>query len=509
MGWVFGESNQCFKAKYRHDRLRTMKSLLTYLCCATLLCCAPMTQAQKAIAAPVSPSSSPALARTTQTTYTEGAKALCQDYDRQANESVAAQTARLLAMLTPLESQNLDNSKSAQQTKDDPPTPSPCWSSPDFLAQLGHLLIIQGLYIDALDYLERAVMLDPSLKSAQVDYALALSGSGDAPSGAAMLKQLLGDPSLPVELAPSLLAAKSIFSDGAWRSKGLAGLTLGYDSNLLGAPNLGNLALTVSGQTVVLPLAPGYQAKAGGYSQGDMQYEAQKVDLEGNRYDVYASARQRYVPIDSNGNYTQLNVVGEYGRSVGWGQAYVNASVNSYQSYVESLYSAPGVGFGGIMPLSGSCTARLGVNGALRRYNTNSILSGNYLGLQSIIGCPDPVYWQLIAGWGVDNPVNTQRPGGAQRQTTLRALTILPAGPGQLLLDAQLAYYIDTNGYSNLLESDRLRSISQYSLKGEYQYALNRSWQLVGGYNWVNQISTLSLFGFNSSGPYLALRFGW
>jgi hypothetical protein len=279
------------------------------------------------------------------------------------------------------------------------------------LAELGHLLVQQGLYIDALDYLERAVMLDPSLQGAQVDYALALSGSGDAPSGAAMLKQLLDDPTLPVELAPSLMSAKEIFSDGVWRGKGLAGLTLGYDSNLLAAPNLGNLALTVSGQTIVLPLAPGYQAKPGTYSQADLQYEAQKVDLEGNRFDIYGSARQRYVPVDSNGNYTQLNLVGEYGRSTAWGQVYANASLNSYQSYVESLYSSPGIGFGGIMPLSGACTARVGVNSALRRYNTNSILSGNYLGLQAIVGCPDPIYWQFIASWGVDDPVNAQRPG--------------------------------------------------------------------------------------------------
>ena len=443
------------------------------------------------------------LPNSSQASKATDAAADCAYYLRHSDPSLQVQTAHLLAVL------DANLSSTGQSSLRPPQETSPCWNDAQFLAQLGHLLVEQHLYLDAVNYLERAVMLHPHLNSAQVDYALALSGSGDVRSGAAMLNQLLQDPTVPVELAPSLMAVKDIFSDGVWRGNGLAGLTIGYDSNLLGAPNLGSLALTVSGQAVLLPLAPSYQAQKGGYSQGDIQYEAQKVDIEGRRYDFYGSVRERYVPINSNANYSQYNLVGEYGHPASWGQGYVNISSGGYDSYFESFYSASGVGTGGIIPLAQNCSLRAGVNGMLRRYNTNTILSGNYLGLQSIVGCPSPFYWQAILNWGVDQPTNSARPGGAQNQTALRVLTILPAGPGQILLDAQATYYQDSIGYSTLIESNRLRSISQYSLKGEYQYALNHSWQLAGGYNWINQISTINLYQFNSAGPYIALRFGW
>ncbi len=465
-----------------------------------VLICSPLAYAQTVLPKFLSQTNpAPSKSKANQ----ESATANCINYLRPSNESVQAQTADLLKILdTTLSSSGVTPLKTPQVT-------SPCWNNAQFLAQLGHLLVEQHLYLDAVDYLERAVMLDPGLKSAQIDYALALSGSGDVRSGAAMLAQLLKDPMVPVDLAPSLMTAKDIFSDGVWRGSGLAGVTLGYDSNLLGAPNLGGLALTVSGQTFLLPLAANYQAQKGAYSQEDIQYELQKVDIEGNRYDFYGSARQRYVPINSEANYSQYNLVGEYGRSISSWQAYANISSGGYQSYFESFYNASGIGAGAIIPLEKSCSLRVGLNGMLRRYDTNTILSGNFLGLQSIVGCQDPFYWQAILSWGVDQPINPARPGGSQNQTTLRTLAIFPAGPGQILLDLQAAYYDDTNGYSSLIESNRLRYMSQYSIKGEYQYALNRSWQLAGGYNWINQISTVNLYGFNSAGPYVALRFGW
>lgn len=420
------------------------------------------------------------------------------DMTPRAGETTQQEIARLIQALNDLPAQG---SQASQQ--------SPCWNQPLFLARLGHLLVKEGLYLDALDYLERAILLDPNLKDAQIDYALALSGSGDLRSGSAMLASLLKDPGVPVELAPSLLSAKGALERGLWRANGQAGLTLGYDSNLLGAPNLSGLALTVSGQTAVLPLAPTYLAKKGGYGQADVQYEAQKIDIDGSRSDFYGNVRQRLVPEYSDANFTQLNLVGEYGMPSSWGQAYVNYSLSGYQTYSESFYNANTVGAGGIFPIKGSCSIRLGINGSLRRYNTNTILNGNYFGAQGIVGCMQPVYWQLIANLGQDVATNVARPGGSQNQTNVRAISLLPAPVGKVLLDLQWASFNDLNGYSDLIDSGRSRIMTQYSAKAEYQYPLSKVWQAAIGYNWINQISTLELFAFNNSGPYIALRYGW
>ena len=72
-----------------------------------------------------------------------------------------------------------------------------CQKDAPFLATLGQLLNSQGRYLEAADHLERALMLQPSLKDAQLSYAIALTGSGDVQSAAALLDNLLADPALP------------------------------------------------------------------------------------------------------------------------------------------------------------------------------------------------------------------------------------------------------------------------------------------------------------------------
>jgi tetratricopeptide (TPR) repeat protein len=419
------------------------------------------------------------------------------DLERQHPESLQKEIARLLKAL-----EEQPNGSTAG-------TPSPCWYLPEFLATLGHWLVQAGLYLEAIDYLERAILLNPELKGAQVDYARALSGSGDLPSGVAILSSLLQDPSLPTELAPSLRLAKQALEKGSWRGAGLASLTVGQDSNLLGAPNLSELALTVLGQTTVLPLAPSYMAKRGHYGQAELQYEAQKIELDGSQLTLYGNLRERLVPEFSQANFTQVNLVGEYSLPKTWGRTYFNYSFGGYQTTNESLHTANSMGVGGMFFPSRHCTFRLGMNGSLRRYNTNTILSGNYLGAQGIVGCTQPVYWQLIANLGQEIASNPSRPGGSQNQTSLRAISLLPLPVGQLLTDLQWANFTDLNQYSSFIESGRSRTMTQYHAKLEYQTTVFKDWQAALGYNKTRQISTLSLFSFENSGVYLALRYAW
>ena len=72
-----------------------------------------------------------------------------------------------------------------------------CQANAEFLAQLGFVLNAQGRYAEALDHLERALMLNPGLKGARIDYAVALAGVGDNASALTLIQSLLADPTLP------------------------------------------------------------------------------------------------------------------------------------------------------------------------------------------------------------------------------------------------------------------------------------------------------------------------
>jgi hypothetical protein len=80
---------------------------------------------------------------------------------------------------------------------------------------------------------------------------------------------------------------------------------------------------------------------------------------------------------------------------------------------------------------------------------------------------------------------------------------------GQLLTDLQWANFTDLNQYSSFIESGRSRTMTQYHAKLEYQTTVFKDWQAALGYNKTRQISTLSLFSFENSGVYLALRYAW
>jgi hypothetical protein len=87
----------------------------------------------------------------------------------------------------------------------------PCWRksqdarrTPSFWLSWVFCSIAQGRYTDALDHLERALMLNPGLKGAQIDYAVALAGIGDYASALTLVQDLLADPALPSGLVPVL-----------------------------------------------------------------------------------------------------------------------------------------------------------------------------------------------------------------------------------------------------------------------------------------------------------------
>jgi tetratricopeptide (TPR) repeat protein len=168
-----------------------------------------------------------------------------------------------------------------------------CQTDAEFLAQLGFLLNAQGRYTEALDHLERALMLNPGLKGAQIDYAVALAGIGDYASALTLVQDLLADPALPSGLVPVLqrqienlsvsMNTVAATSDKPLRVRGTAGVQVGYATNPLGSPNLSSLILTFPGLPVELPLDGSYLARPGSYGRADaslsMRYDAGRCPL--------------------------------------------------------------------------------------------------------------------------------------------------------------------------------------------------------------------------------------
>ena len=401
-----------------------------------------------------------------------------------------------------------------------------CQKDALFLAALGQQLNGERRYLEAADHLERALMLDPGLKDAQLSYAIALTGSGDMLSASALLDQLLADPGMPAALRPLIeqqRVALNQFSglSGAvdpsrWQSRFTLATRVGYDSNLLGSPNLDSLALTLSGQTLVLQLDESYLARAGSYTRADAQFELQHRATDGSHWDAVASLRSRYSAAVAEAGSTQLDLLLDRSHtnpnSIG---NYFNITASALESKAGMHYTAVGAAGGAAWRSSAAlhCQARLGLEWQERNYLTNPVLSGHYSGAAGYLSCEQlsGLQWLVALKLGRDLAQDAARPGGDQHQASLRLTGFLPLGKlsGGLLLDLEQSQQTDASGYSPIIDNGLIRSVSRRAARFEYQHPVAPAALWVLGAERVAQSSSVTLFQQDSWGAYSGLRVSW
>ena len=423
-----------------------------------------------------------------------------------------------------------------------------CQTDAEFLAQLGFLLNAQGRYTEALDHLERALMLNPGLKGAQIDYAVALAGIGDYASALTLVQDLLADPTLPSGLVPVLqrqienlsvsMNTGAATPDKPLRVRGTAGVQVGYATNPLGSPNLSSLILTFPGLPVELPLDGSYLARPGSYGRADaslsMRYDAGNDVL----YDFFGGVQGfRSVLAESSRSQQAEFAVERMAGSNSLGNG--SSPVAFYQGLsVLGLHTAAGVRYQSQILTAGvelpgltgwqlfssdpapNCRSRVGFEAFNRELSSNRLLSGLYGGVSGQWRCypAQGGFWQLGLVAGRDHGKQQTRPGGDQIQYAARASRLwlnrqwAPSGlerAGNLLVVAAVTGLQDTTAYSPLLDYGRVRQIHQFNLRVELQQQLATNWQLLWGVDWFQQKATLRLFTFGNVGPYVALRTVW
>jgi len=142
-----------------------------------------------------------------------------------------------------------------------------CSDSAEFFALLGAMQLQIGDLLRANESLELALLLDPQNGSALFDYAELLNRQGQTINAIELGEQLLTREDLPRALEELILERLGTWRRSTTENQLGLGISLGYDNNLNSAPSNDSLALTLSGRSVVLDVAPEYQATSGGYSR--------------------------------------------------------------------------------------------------------------------------------------------------------------------------------------------------------------------------------------------------
>jgi len=142
-----------------------------------------------------------------------------------------------------------------------------CAESSEYFALLGASQLSTGNLFQALENLELSLLLDPNNGAALVDYAEVLFRQGQVLSALELNEELLDRNDLPGGLKDGLALRQRRWSRATIISNGMVSGSVGHDNNLNSAPLGDQLALTLSGKSVILDVSPEYKSQGGGYTK--------------------------------------------------------------------------------------------------------------------------------------------------------------------------------------------------------------------------------------------------
>lgn len=215
---------------------------------------------------------------------------------------------------------------------------SQCLRSSEYYALLGAAQMNGGQTALAAESLERALLLDPSNGAAQTDYASVLYASGQLFPALQLNDTLLARQDLPDNLKQTLEERAARWRARTKQHDVLLDVSAGYDSNLNGAPDAGQITLTLSGEPVLLNLAQDFRPEEGAFSNLRLS-SSQRTATESGQRSWSNEARGRLsrdkasdlLQLDSR--YSVVNVTRR--RSLQW-----ESSASTLHFGGNALYSA-------------------------------------------------------------------------------------------------------------------------------------------------------------------------
>ena len=130
-----------------------------------------------------------------------------------------------------------------------------CDENAFFHAYLGAQLLAAGQTEAAAVVLEKALLINPDLPGAQLDFAQALAQIGLNGSARAILSEVLQRPDIQPDLKTQLAKAQPLLAQPSWQWQALAQTAYGHESNLNSATYTDSLTLYLSNGPVTLGLS--------------------------------------------------------------------------------------------------------------------------------------------------------------------------------------------------------------------------------------------------------------
>lgn len=371
-----------------------------------------------------------------------------------------------------------------------------CLRNAAFYAWRGALQLVLSEPAAAAESLERALLLEPDLPGAQLDYAQALNALGDHLSARELLEQVNHRSDVPDYLRPILrqsLQALAPERSDTFVSRWMLSTAWGQDSNLNNAPAAAQLTLTFPQGPVTLDLEKSSRPRSGGAWLNTVQWQTAKP-LGESVLLLSAEARSRITADNGQTGYLQSDVSAFWlqapeapaqwlGR-VSWGRLEfggLNWLSTARASLQRQWRLEPGV------LVQHGCRVGLGPELEDRRYPSSPEYNGLYAGALASLNCGDSFPASAPAGWfaqpqygvqlrwGRDEPRREARPGGRNDRIEVRLNWEARMQQGRLAADYSWTRQGDRSGYSPLFENNSVRNTYRQGLRLMYSHPLSQS----------------------------------
>lgn len=367
-----------------------------------------------------------------------------------------------------------------------------CLRNSSYFALYGATKLKLGVLSEALELLERALLLDPENGSALIDYSEALFLSGQPLAALELNAQLQRRADLPTHLKPLLERRAERWQTFTTSQTHRIGAQLGYDTNLNGASSIEFLNLTFQDQLVTLPLDASSKPVRGATTRLHLSTTRERQRNEWHDQ-WYIAANTRFSK-DQDSDLIQLN--SRYHREIpvadgSWG---IKGDLDYVNYGGNALYSAAGLG-GAYTFTDLSCKPRIITSGEYQRFPQQQQMNGLELNIGIAARClvDNHAFSGELTNIYNDAEHST-RPGQDRRGWELRTQWITSLYDSFISTELRYTHIDDDAGYNPLLNNGAARAIQRQSIGMQYIQPLKQNLTFTISLFHQQQRSNIELF---------------
>ena len=372
-----------------------------------------------------------------------------------------------------------------------------CLNDPLSTGIYGGLLLRTGAFYEALKWLEKSLLLDPSQKGVQADFAIALASTGDSDSSSGIAQKILEEPDVPEGLVSVLGGLVAL---NGWERWGVLTAGVGLSNNVDYAPSSNTIELTFGEDGVSqFLLAPSARPKTAGVIFQEISLGGQ-LERGGYNVSTKVNLREKRSPesVDSDLLQGRLEAVLTHPSKISFG---IFSNFFEYGSGLERSDVA--------LTLlkafdSESCHNEISIRSTSQSYKNNAVYDGTVLGVGIQLDCDRGLSW---SGNVSQNLARNKRVGGDSSGLHLSIEKKMVVGSGLVTGGMGFSSESDSEGFSEFLDRGNAREVRTYSASLNGSIPLTNSLLAIWDLGYIRQNSNLDLFNMSAFESSFGLQY--